>query len=60
MYFMEYALKNKDNDFLKDKIQKEIFLNHISENEVFSGYFNPIHEAIWIIAKDHFTKQKSE
>lgn len=58
MTFMNYILKQKQNTLLKDRITDKMHLNHWQEYELFSGHFNPIFEAIWVIAQEHFTNEK--
>ena len=54
-------LSQKQNTLLKDQIADKLQLNHIQEYEVFCGHFNPVYEAIWILAKEHFTtKDKND
>ena len=61
MSFMNYVLSQKQNTLLKDRLADKLQLNHIQEYEVFCGHFNPVHEAIWILAKEHFTtKDKND
>lgn len=60
MSFMNYVLSQKQNTLLKDRLADKLQLNHIQEYELFCGHFNPVYEAIWVLAEDYFTKKEKD
>ena len=55
--FKDFVLSEENKILYKKKVDKALKLDHYQENEVFSGHFNVIHEAIWLIAMEYFTNK---
>jgi hypothetical protein len=55
--YKDFVSSEENRTIYSKVVEKNLKLDHWAMNEVFAGHFNPIFEAIWFIAKEHFTEK---
>jgi hypothetical protein len=58
--YKDFVLSEENRKTYSKVVENKLTLGHYHMNEVFAGHFNPVFEAIWIIAKEHFTKKQKQ